>query len=200
MNDISSNKPEVQVGSQLNDWEFNKNIMWTIKDSNPMTTVYAEYGVGVINSLTSTIENLYPKMRVYAYIANTRAIKQGMATALSGIALKLAGMSIGNISAYFAEGGFPETGQLFVARENGAELVGTMGGRTAVANNDQIVAGIQAGVANANEKQNELLRQQNQILMGILQKSGNIQIGASTAFGRVAQQSINMYNTATGRG
>lgn len=46
----------------------------------------------------------------------------------------------------FASGGFPEVGQLFIAREAGAELVGSIGGRTAVANNDQIVEGIYQGV------------------------------------------------------
>ncbi|MEG1683712.1 MAG: hypothetical protein RR295_07770 [Oscillospiraceae bacterium] len=49
----------------------------------------------------------------------------------------------------FAMGGFPEPGQYFRAREAGAELVGTVGGRTAVANNDQIVAGIEAAVYRA---------------------------------------------------
>lgn len=50
-----------------------------------------------------------------------------------------------------AEGGFWDTGQLFVAREAGPEMVGTIGGQTAVANNDQIVAGISSGVASANQ-------------------------------------------------
>lgn len=45
-----------------------------------------------------------------------------------------------------AQGGFVEQGQLFMAREAGPELVGTMGGRNAVANNDQIVEGIEQGV------------------------------------------------------
>ena len=49
----------------------------------------------------------------------------------------------------FAEGGFPETGELFVAREAGPELVGRINGKTAVANNDQIVSGISSGVYNA---------------------------------------------------
>lgn len=48
-----------------------------------------------------------------------------------------------------AAGGFVSEGQLFIAREAGPELVGTLGGRTAVANNDQIVAGISAGVYEA---------------------------------------------------
>ena len=46
----------------------------------------------------------------------------------------------------YANGGFPEQGQLFIAREAGAEMVGSIGGRTAVANNDQIVEGIYQGV------------------------------------------------------
>lgn len=49
----------------------------------------------------------------------------------------------------FASGGFPDEGQLFVAREAGPELVGTIGGHTAVANNDQIVEGIRQGVYDA---------------------------------------------------
>ena len=49
----------------------------------------------------------------------------------------------------FASGGFPSEGQLFVAREAGPEMVGAIGGRTAVANNDQIVEGIRQGVYDA---------------------------------------------------
>ena len=49
----------------------------------------------------------------------------------------------------FASGGFPDEGQLFISREAGPEMVGTIGGRTAVANNDQIVEGIRQGVYEA---------------------------------------------------
>ncbi|MCC8023380.1 MAG: hypothetical protein LIO46_06365, partial [Clostridiales bacterium] len=48
-----------------------------------------------------------------------------------------------------ANGGFVGTGQLFLAREAGPELVGTMNGRTAVANNDQIVESVSNGVYRA---------------------------------------------------
>ena len=40
-------------------------------------------------------------------------------------------------------------GQLFIAREAGPELVGTIGGHTSVVNNDQIVASVSDGVARA---------------------------------------------------
>ena len=49
----------------------------------------------------------------------------------------------------YAQGGFPSTGQAFIAREAGPELVGSIGRKTAVANNDQIVAGIESGVYRA---------------------------------------------------
>ncbi|MDE5781482.1 MAG: hypothetical protein K2I03_08400 [Lachnospiraceae bacterium] len=49
----------------------------------------------------------------------------------------------------FADGGFPTKGELFIANENGPEMVGTMGGRTTVANNRQIVEGIESGVYRA---------------------------------------------------
>lgn len=48
---------------------------------------------------------------------------------------------------YYAQGGMPNTGELFMARENGInEMVGRIGNHSAVANNDQIVEGIRGGV------------------------------------------------------
>lgn len=50
-----------------------------------------------------------------------------------------------------AGGGFVDQGQLFIAREAGAEMVGSIGRRTAVANNDQIVEGIATATREGNE-------------------------------------------------
>jgi len=52
-----------------------------------------------------------------------------------------------NLVGAYASGGFPTTGQLFIARESGTEMVGSFGNKTAVANNEQIVSGITHGVA-----------------------------------------------------
>lgn len=50
----------------------------------------------------------------------------------------------------FESGGFPNTGEMFLARENGiTEMVGRIGNRAAVANNDQIVSSIASGVKSA---------------------------------------------------
>lgn len=48
-----------------------------------------------------------------------------------------------------ADGGFPSAGQMFIAREAGPELVGTIGSRNAVVNNNQIVESVSAGVYRA---------------------------------------------------
>lgn len=48
-----------------------------------------------------------------------------------------------------ASGGFPKSGQMFIAREDGIpEMVGSWGGRAAVANNQQITQGITQAVQN----------------------------------------------------
>lgn len=111
----------------------------------------------------------------------------------------------------FADGGFPTMGQLFVAREAGPELVGTIGGRNAVANNGQIIAGIQAGVTNAmngvlranssgsdkdTAEQNKLLREQNRLLQKIADKE--LSISPSVALGRAVKRSQKMVEQVTG--
>lgn len=80
----------------------------------------------------------------------------------------------GNTIGGFASGGFPDYGEMFIARENGPEYVASIGNRTAVANNEQIVEGISYGVENANEEQNRLLREQNELLRALLAKEGNV--------------------------
>lgn len=77
-----------------------------------------------------------------------------------------------SVSAY-ASGGFPTVGELFIAREGGPEMVGAIGGKSAVVNNEQIVDSVAQGVAEANMEQNYLLKEQNDILRSILAASGN---------------------------
>lgn len=58
---------------------------------------------------------------------------------------------------HFAEGGYPEMGELFYANENGVpELVGQMNGKTAVASGNEIT-GITSAIYDTTETQNALL-------------------------------------------
>jgi phage-related protein len=84
----------------------------------------------------------------------------------------------------FATGGFPDSGQIFMARENGInEMVGSFGNRSAVANNDQIVSGIQQGVYNA-------------VMSALQQNSGMFESGGGDVYidrskvGRVIAKSV----------
>ncbi|MGM9763502.1 MAG: hypothetical protein ACI3ZQ_05745 [Candidatus Cryptobacteroides sp.] len=108
-----------------------------------------------------------------------------------------------------ASGGYPSVGQVFIAREAGPEMVGTIGGRNAVANNGQIIAGIQYGVASAmnsvlmssgnngdSEAQNSLLREQNALLKKIAEKE--LVVSPSVSLGRVVKKSQKLAETVTG--
>lgn len=75
----------------------------------------------------------------------------------------------------FATGGFPNTGEMFIARENGIpEMVGRIGGQTAVANNDQIVEGIVGGVRTANEGVISAIYAMAGIVASAVRENGNI--------------------------
>ena len=99
---------------------------------------------------TSYINKKKPQIHVSAYIVEVRNPK-GRVTrydtdlATGGV---YRGGQWNNITR-FASGGLARGSQLFWAREAGPELVGTLGGHSAVMNNDQIVASVSAGVASA---------------------------------------------------
>jgi hypothetical protein len=76
-------------------------------------------------------------------------------------------------------GGIPNVGELFVARENGTpEFVGSFGGRTAVANNDQIVTAVANGVSMANDRMVNAIQSQTESLTNAIdRKNLDVQIG-----------------------
>ena len=85
----------------------------------------------------------------------------------------------------YADGGYPETGSVFLAGERGAELVSSSSTGTQVANRDQIAASMQAGMEAATAEQNAILREQNALLQAILEKDTSITTDSiSNALGR----------------
>jgi hypothetical protein len=97
---------------------------------------------GMVNSLYRT-----PWSSIGRYIGEE--IKNGLRYIIGSfdftVNVKANGKSYnvgGSARAYFAQGGYPQSGQAFIAGERGAELVGTVGGRTGVANRDQIASAI----------------------------------------------------------
>ena len=92
--------------------------------------------------------NNAPFSRVGNTIGND--IKQGIRQAIANMSFDTVAKANGvtkNVqgtiqTALYASGGYPQSGSLFVAGEAGAEAVGTIGGRTAVANREQIASAI----------------------------------------------------------
>lgn len=104
-----------------------------------------------------------------------------------------------NIPAY-ANGGFVPRGDLFLANESSPEFVGSIGNRTAVANNNQIVQGIASGVQHANAEQNMLLREVRDYLRALLNAQGDntVVFAPSVEAGRVVARSLKMYEQMKG--
>lgn len=61
----------------------------------------------------------------------------------------------------YENGGIPKSGEIYVANEHGfgSEYIGNIGNQHVVANNNQIISGISAGVEHANDETNMLLRE-----------------------------------------
>jgi len=104
-----------------------------------------------------------------------------------------------DIAPCLASGGMPSTGQLFLARESGPELVGQIGSRNTVANNDQIVNGIASGMSRVLTPVEQRLARIEQYAGITASKDPTVKITPSAALGRVNAQSAAMYDRAGGR-
>ena len=98
----------------------------------------------------------------------------------------------------FADGGFPTVGDLFIANEQGPELVGQLGGSPAVANGDQIIEGISGGVERANSRLERKIDRLIAVCERFVEKEFVAEVKPSAALGKVNQRSAEMY--ARGRG
>lgn len=103
---------------------------------------------GISNTLESAIEAFKQKWNAFADEANNKLSLSIVADGLlAGIEATAPAMKV-KIPA-FADGGFPNKGDLFLANEAGPEYVASFGNKTAVANDNQIVSGIESGVERA---------------------------------------------------
>lgn len=83
-------------------------------------------------------------------------------------------INLGELPKFYYNGGFPNSADLFYANENGVpELVGTMGRKTAVASGTEIT-GITDAIYSSHAEEMSIMRRQNEILTGILQKEFGI--------------------------
>lgn len=154
---------------------------WAIKSWNKISTVFsgiaAWFDANVIRPIVGFFTDLWTDITVifgkvvgfFKGIIN--GVLSGLNSAISyafgginSILRSIRGFSIAGFTPFsglreisvpqipmLADGGFVDQGQLFIAREAGAEMVGSIGRRTTVANNDQIVEGIATATREGNE-------------------------------------------------
>ena len=94
---------------------------------------------------------------------------------------------------WYANGGFPNKGQLFVANEVAPEMVGTMDGRTAVANQQEITTGIANAVYPA---------VYNAVVAAMSEANNNVNItlqGDADKLFTMVQDKANNYTNMTGQ-
>lgn len=94
---------------------------------------------------------------------------------------------------FYANGGFPNKGQLFVANEVAPEMVGTMDGRTAVANQQEITTGIANAVYPA---------VYNAVVAAMSEANNNVNItlqGDADKLFTMVQDKANSYTNMTGQ-
>lgn len=198
---ISALKPEVQPKMKSgSDTAIRDKVKSTVDGGTYTVSVGGGLKDGVTKGIQDSLDGRNYSITVTAnYTELGKKIKNAVESIVATLNVKSDGTGKITFGGKRANGGFVNSGDLFIANENGTpEMIGRFGNHGAVANTDQIVAGITRGVAEANSEQNALLMQQNALLQAILQKDASVRLQASAALGRVASQSLNMYGAMVG--
>lgn len=131
--------------------------------SSKYSTLYSDMASAIVNELrngvssTEAIQNAKSKYldtseKIYFFNNDTgnfiteENVEKWAENISQSAIKKITGLRFGNMST-FASGGFPDYGDIFVANERGPEMIGSIGGRTAVVNNSQIETAIENAVA-----------------------------------------------------
>lgn len=120
-------------------WWKNVKNEWTSSTAGKSLTVAIGFAKNALNNLWSSVTGFFGGKTVSVGTKATKKANGGIYT----------GGMWHNITKYALGTENAPAGQVFIAREAGPELVGTIGGHTSVVNNDQIVASVSDGVARA---------------------------------------------------
>lgn len=181
-------------------WENTGFYKWWNQDVAPKFTTdkwtFSGISDGLKNAWNNAIAAVKHIWNGFANWMNSKLSFSWDAVNIAGKQIVGAGsINLGKIPT-FAAGGFPSQYSMFMAGENGrAEILGTVGGKTAVAGGQEIT-GIRDAVYSTAQQEMELLRQQNQLLQGILEKEFGI---TSEQIGKSARNYAKDYFNRTGR-
>ena len=154
-------------------WEtFKEKVLDKVKEKiDELVEKFKAFGTGVVDTISGLFKSVINGILSSIEDKINRFIR--LLNGAIGIINKIPGVDITKVTEIsiprLAEGGIVGEGQMFIAREAGPELVGTIGNKTAVANNDQIISGIESGVyrammaANSNKSGSQTIRIINEI-------------------------------------
>lgn len=186
-----------EIGDAFGNWLNERIESWneTVEEFKKIFTDFIPSLLGIATKLgEDMIENIK---------SGVSAKWEGFKSWLSGKKLNInanvntTGSGSGYTFSGRATGGFVDSGQMFMARENGIpEMVGSIGNQTAVANNGQIIEGIAAGVANAMNNTNSAIYQ---MANAVVDAIANKEINTTVISDRDIYQSAQRGKTLSGR-
>lgn len=181
-------------------WENTGFYKWWNQDVAPKFTTdkwtFSGISDGLKNAWNNAIAAVKHIWNGFANWMNSKLSFSWDAVNIAGKQIVGAGsINLGKIPT-FAAGGFPSQYSMFMAGENGVpEILGTVGGKTAVAGGQEIT-GIRDAVYSTSQQEIALLKQQNQLLQGILEKEFGV---TQDQIGRSARKYAREYFNRTGR-
>ncbi len=147
---------------------------------------------GVINRITSSLSTLVSN--ISNAFSNITGRIRGIGSAFSGLSYGTNKQSISRVKGY-ESGGFPESYSLFMAGERGkAEILGTVGGKTAVAGGNEIT-GIASAVYSTGQTEAQLLSTAVKLLQIIADKDFGL---TTDDIGRAARDYNDQHRKRTG--
>lgn len=156
-------KKALELTNQFTEANLNRLLMQMKSESGGNPNAINNWDINAKMGIPSKglMQVIDPTFKAYAMKGFDKNIYDPMSNILAAIRYTLArygSLERGWKGHGYANGGFPKVGEMFYARESGPELVGKIGNRSAVVNNQQIVDSVSNGVSRANDETNSLLR------------------------------------------
>lgn len=156
-------KKALELTGQYTEANLNRLLMQMKSESGGNPNAINNWDINAKMGIPSKglMQVIDPTFKAYAMKGFDKNIYDPMSNILAAIRYTLArygSLERGWKGHGYANGGFPKVGEMFYARESGPELVGKIGNRSAVVNNQQIVDSVSNGVSRANDETNSLLR------------------------------------------
>lgn len=142
-NKVKSKGRDIITGMQdglIAAWPSLRNWLQSVPNKI-LSSVGSLYGTGryLMQSFVDGMQSVHiPTPHMYIASWNTHDLGDGGSYSTPNMGVQ-----------WYAGGGFPRVGEMFIANENGPEMLGKMGNRNVVANNNQITDGIAKAVGPA---------------------------------------------------